>query len=275
MTDGLVKQGNGDLVLPSSLEMVDFSEDFVMPRFGIAQGTSEITKNRDSDVRVGDIYNNVTGEVIVPEGEPLDVVLLDFIRIRHHWGFSMNDTPKCRSSDSRFGEPLTDEDTFLNRLVFEHGRPVCKVCPYAQWDRQERGSKAKPTCRLLYTFPCVLRDDISYSGLGTLTLMSFNEKIAKNIISTALLRKQELYVRSHRFSTVGKQTDKGDFHVFTHSRGSELNDEEAEQIGVLVAQIKSISAAAREAAESAAAEDREEQAATSGDTGSFDSEDIS
>lgn len=189
---------------PKGLEAAD-KDDFIYPRLVLCQGlTPDVA---DGKRQQGDIIDNITRELLVPQHTPLPFIPVILSKSRMYM------TPidegggiLCRSFDSLEAQPGG-----CGKDQGEEPTTNCSECIYAQWDALSEGDKeddnGAPKCTLFYNIlgflPTMGGRVTVWSGKAT------NVKVIRRFLSICKQTGADLW--AHKFELGVKDEQSGKF----------------------------------------------------------------
>lgn len=203
MTDELQKREGGALVDPRSGKARGFEgmeqSDVIIPRIAIAQSTSK--RVVDGDLRVGALYNTITGDTYVgPDGKPqLDFIACMFSKNRRFWDKQDKNNQICMSDDGK-------------KAVTGHN---CSTeCPFNayDWSVDEKQQRVAPACTLFYNYLSIISPFESLFPTS-ISMGRTSARTAKQLNSVAMLSGEDLFSRIYRLTTEKKENNKGAFYI--------------------------------------------------------------
>jgi hypothetical protein len=183
---------------PQGLEAAERS-DLIYPRLVLCQDLTPQVKDRKADI--GDIIDNLTGEILCKAGEKLRIIPIVFNKGRVKFKPIVDGGGStCRSDDSKKAQSGGDGED-------EGGNPTtdCSACIHSKWDDSAEGKDALPACTLLYNTLVLLPDHggrvVVWSGKST------NLKVIRRFLSACKQTAVDLWAL--QFSLWSRDDSKG------------------------------------------------------------------
>ena len=206
---------------PRGLDKMDDS-DLILPRLVLAQALSpEVANGADLglDIKVGDIFDNLSKTVICRAGEELEIIPIILGKSRMHLQpFADGGGILCRADDARTARPGGDG-------VDQGNVPTrdCDKCIHKEWD-EENG---KPACSLFYNI-IVLLPSRGYAAF-VWSCKHTNVKVVKRFLSTAKQTGADFFARKYSLGTVTEKNDQFTYKNFTFRAVDWVTEEEYER----------------------------------------------
>ncbi len=187
---------------PRGLDKMD-SADLILPRLVLAQSLSpevarpdEFGLEGDRLIRVGDIFENLSKEVICRAGDELEIIPIVLAKTRMHLQpFADGGGILCRSDDALKARPGGDGVNAGNEPTQD-----CLACVRKEWDDE----KGKPECSLFYNI-IVLVPSRGYAPF-VWSCKHTNVKVVKRFLSTAKQLGADFFARKYAIAAVTEQS---------------------------------------------------------------------
>jgi hypothetical protein len=174
-------------------------EDVTIPRLAIGQPTSK--RVQDGEMKFGDLYNTVTGQVYRDtNGKPfIEFIVVQFRKQRILW-----------ESDNKGIAHMSNDGKVAN-----DGKICATECPFNayEWSEGPKGERISPKCTQFFNYISVLAPFQSTFPIA-ISMGRTNAKAAKKLNSFIMNTQQDIFAWVYSASTEIKENQKGRFGVF-------------------------------------------------------------
>lgn len=205
--DWLAKEMGG--AAPLGFDKMD-AADFILPRLVLAQGQTPEVAQKNSNgygIEVGDIFDNLTKQILCKAGEKLEVIPVILGKSRMYFGdFDKGEGVLCRADDA-----LTSRKGGMGKDEGDQPTTDCMKCVFREFDEED----GAPACSVFYNIIVLL------PAFGLPAYVWSNKhtgvKVAKRFLSTARAKGTDMFAQRYTLEAITESNDRFTFQNFTFS----------------------------------------------------------
>lgn len=191
---------------PRGYDQMD-SADFILPRLVLAQSmTPEVANAKDNGlgIEVGDIFDNLTKQVLCKAGEDLEIIPVILGKSRMYFGdYDKDEGILCRADDA-----ITARPNGIGKDEGDQPTRECAKCVFREFDEEE----GKPACSIFYNIIVLL------PAFGMTAYVWSNKhvnvKVAKRFLSTSRQLRTDMFAQRYALRSVTEKNSRYTFQNF-------------------------------------------------------------
>lgn len=191
---------------PRGYDQMD-AADFILPRLVLAQSmTPEVTNAKENGygIEVGDIFDNLTKQVLAKAGEELEIIPIILGKSRMYFGdFDKGEGILCRADDA-----ITSRPGGLGKDEGDQPTRECGKCVYREFDEEE----GKPACSIFYNIIVLLP---AYGMTAYVwSNKHVNVKVAKRFLSTSRQLRTDMFAQRYALKAITEKNSRYTYQNF-------------------------------------------------------------